>query len=139
MFKTLLSISAVETIFHLPNYFRQTLLVNSNKISFVNRSDALLELMNYMFRLNSQSKPISDFKIKHFLKCYQGFFSSTLIYESIFLASRLQAFSFAKDNLFDNDLVAGAFSGLVGQTIAMPWHQKSLQNSLGTRNEFIKV
>lgn len=41
-----------ETIFYLPNHFRQSVLVNSSNLSFVNRNDALLDLMNVMFKIN---------------------------------------------------------------------------------------
>ena len=41
-----------ETLFYLPNHLRQTILVNSSKISFANKDAALLDLMNVMFRIN---------------------------------------------------------------------------------------
>ena len=42
----------METVFYLPNHFRQTILVNSNSMSFVSKDAALLDLMNVMFKIN---------------------------------------------------------------------------------------
>lgn len=47
--RKLLGVAAADTLFHLPNHFRQNVLINSNRISFENKSDALLDLMNLMF------------------------------------------------------------------------------------------
>ena len=41
-----------ETLFYLPNHLRQTILVNSSKLSFASKDAALLDLMNVMFRIN---------------------------------------------------------------------------------------
>ncbi len=65
----LLTSLSVETIFYLPNHFRQTVLVNSNNISFAKTDSALLELMNYMFKLN-EARANEGFKIRNFLACY---------------------------------------------------------------------
>jgi hypothetical protein len=83
---------AIETIFYLPNHFRQTVLVNSNNISFAKSDVALLDLMNYMFKLNDRSRPISEFKISFFLSCYSQFWTSTLPYESLSICGRMLIF-----------------------------------------------
>ena len=51
LFGLLASSLMIETIFYLPNHFRQNVLVNSNNINFLKTDSALLELMNYMFHL----------------------------------------------------------------------------------------
>jgi hypothetical protein len=92
-FATLLTSSlAIETIFYLPNHFRQTVLVNSNNISFAKSDVALLDLMNYMFKLNNRSKPISEFRISFFLSCYSNFWTTTLPYESLSICGRIMLF-----------------------------------------------
>jgi hypothetical protein len=83
---------AIETIFYLPNHFRQTVLVNSNNISFAKSDVALLDLMNYMFKLNDRSRPISEFRISFFLSCYSKFWTGTLPYESLSFCSRMLIF-----------------------------------------------
>ena len=58
LFGLITSSLVIETIFYLPNHFRQTVLVNSNKISFAKADDALLDLMNYMFKLNERTRTV---------------------------------------------------------------------------------
>ena len=57
-FGLVMSSLAIETIFYLPNHFRQTVMVNSNNISFVKADSALLDLMNYMLKLNDAARPV---------------------------------------------------------------------------------
>jgi hypothetical protein len=110
--QTVIAVGGIETVFYLPNHFRQTVLVNSNRISFHKSSDALLELMNYMFKLNDKTKPIKEFKFSNFMACYQNFFKSTLYYETIFLTSRLQIYDSLKDTT--GSTVAGISGGMIG-------------------------
>ena len=80
----------IETIFFLPNYFRWTLLVQSSNISFANTTDALLDIMTYMFRL--QNKEVSEFKVSYFLTSYRNFWTTRLPYESLSFCSRFAMF-----------------------------------------------
>ena len=80
----------IETIFFLPNYFRWTLLVQSSNISFANTTDALLDMMTYMFRL--QNKEVSEFKVSYFLTSYRNFWTTRLPYESLSFCSRFAMF-----------------------------------------------
>ena len=85
----------METIFYMPNCFRQTILVNSNHISFVKPNDALLDLMNVMFRIDKdKAAPIREFRVINFLAPYKTFFNSTLFYEGIIMGSRMGIFEF---------------------------------------------
>lgn len=80
----------IETIFFLPNYFRWTLLVQSSNISFANTTDALLDMMTYMFRL--QNKEVSEFKVSYFLTSYRNFWTTRLPYESLSFCTRFAMF-----------------------------------------------
>ena len=89
------SCMVIETIFYMPNSFRQTILVNSNHISFLKPNDALLDLMNIMFRIDvDKVAPIREFKAINFLSPYKTFFTSTLFYESILMSARMSAFDY---------------------------------------------
>ena len=110
LFGLLTSSLAIETIFYLPNHFRQTVLVNSNNISFAKSDVALLDLMNYMFKLNDRSRPISEFRISFFLSCYSKFWTGTLPYESLSICCRMLIFERTKSDL--GTLSAGILSGL---------------------------
>jgi len=76
--KLLTGVAFIETVFYLPNHFRQSILVNSNKISFANKDQALLDLMNIMFKLSHTHQAnggvIQEFKISNFFACYRPFF-----------------------------------------------------------------
>jgi len=85
----------IETIFFLPNYFRWTLLVQSSNISFANTTDALLDMMNYMFRL--RNKEVSEFKVSYFLTSYRNFWTTRLPYESLSFCTRFAMFEWSKD------------------------------------------
>ena len=102
---------AIETIFYLPNHFRQTVLVNSNNISFAKSDVALLDLMNYMFKLNNRSRPISEFRISFFLSCYSHFWTTTLPYESFSICGRMLLFEKTRKDL--GTVPAGILSGIV--------------------------
>lgn len=102
---------AIETIFYLPNHFRQTVLVNSNNISFAKSDVALLDLMNYMFKLNNRSRPISEFKISFFLSCYSHFWKTTLPYEAFSICGRMFLFEQTKKEI--GIVPAGILSGIV--------------------------
>ena len=52
MVKTIGACAVAESLFYLPNHLRQTILVNSSFMNFANRNNALLDLMNAMFRIN---------------------------------------------------------------------------------------
>lgn len=108
--KLLTASIGIETIFYLPNHFRQTVLVNSNNISFAKTDVALLDLMNYMFKLNDRSRPVSEFRISYFLSCYKHFWTTTLPYESISFCSRMLLFDYTKKEL--GILPAGILSGI---------------------------
>lgn len=103
---------AIETIFYLPNHFRQTVLVNSNNISFVKSDAALLDLMNYMFHLNTNSEVIQEFRIAYFLRCYSHFWTSVLPYETLSFCSRSYLFSQMRDQI--GYLPAGFIAGATG-------------------------
>ena len=87
----------IETLFYLPNHFRQALLVNSNTISFTKSSDALLDLMNMMFKINTQGH--TEFKLTHFFAVYRNFFSTTMLYESFSIAGRIKLYRWFQDEL----------------------------------------
>ena len=87
------------------------MLVNSNNISFIKADNALLDLMNYMFRLNDQNRPINEFKISNFLSCYRHFWTSTLLYESGTFITRTLVFDYLKKDLGIS--AAGFLSGVI--------------------------
>jgi len=59
MFNTIGACAVFETLFYLPNHFRQTILVNSSFMNFLSRDAALLDLMNVMFKINrGENMPI---------------------------------------------------------------------------------
>lgn len=81
---------AMETIFYMPNCFRQSVLVNSNHISFTKPNDALLDLMNVMFKIDkANAAPIREFRVINFLAPYKTFFKSTLFYEGFVMGGRI--------------------------------------------------
>ena len=91
-----LGISMSETIFYLPNRFRQCLLASSAKIEAATAEKLLLDMMGEMFDL-SQSKVgagmgSEGFSLKNFAMCYRHFFRSTLAYESCSLWFRIIAY-----------------------------------------------
>ena len=87
------AVALLETIFYLPNHFRQTILVNSSFMSFASKDAALLDLMNVMFKINrGVNAPIQEFRLKNFYACYAPFFRMTLPYETLTLASRMTLF-----------------------------------------------
>ena len=87
---------AMETIFYMPNCFRQSVLVNSNHISFTKPNDALLDLMNVMFKIDkANAAPIREFRVINFLAPYKTFFKTTLFYEGLSMGGRIYMF----DNL----------------------------------------
>lgn len=47
----LLYSSLIETIFYLPNRFRQTVMLNTHNVAFTTSESALLSLMSIMFNL----------------------------------------------------------------------------------------
>lgn len=72
--KTLGTCGVFETLFYLPNHLRQTILVNSNSISFADKNKALLDLMNVMFKINQgKNAPIQEFRLGNFFSCYRPF------------------------------------------------------------------
>ena len=55
----LLAVSAVtETLFYLPNNFRQTLFIHSSVVNFQSRDNGLLAMMDYMFHLRSNKQSV---------------------------------------------------------------------------------
>jgi len=98
--------------------------VNSNLISFQRSSDALLDLMNFMFKLNDQSKPVQEFRLKNFIACYKNFFSTTLVYEAGTFCGRIKLFELLKDKF--GIFGAGVLSGAIMQTLMMPFYSRSL-------------
>ena len=75
MVKTVCTCAVFETLFYLPNHLRQTILINSSYMNFANRNDALLDLMNVMFRINrGVNAPIQEFRASNFFACYRPFF-----------------------------------------------------------------
>ena len=83
----------METVFYLPNHFRQTILVNSNSMSFVSKDAALLDLMNVMFKINrGENAAIQEFRLKNFYSMYKPFLSQTLPYECLSLGLRISLF-----------------------------------------------
>ena len=102
----------IETIFFLPNYFRWTLLTHSSNISFANTTDALLDLMNYMFRLQNKGHIISEFKVTYFLTSYRNFWTTRLPYESLSFCTRFALFDKTKD--WAGYAPAGVISGMAG-------------------------
>ena len=91
--------------------------MNSNNISFAKTDAALLDLMNYMFRLNDRSRPATEFKISYFLSCYSKFWTSCLPYESLSFCSRMLIFDQTRKDL--GTAFAGVLSGLTAQTITL--------------------
>jgi len=85
------TIVAAETVFYYPNHFRQIILVNSNHVSFADTSEALLDLMNVMFRLESNVR-MQAFSINNFFSSYRTFLKMTLPYETAFLFGRTKLF-----------------------------------------------
>lgn len=47
----LLGSSVLETLFYLPNRFRQAIMLNTHNVVFTNSENALLSLMSIMFNL----------------------------------------------------------------------------------------
>ena len=93
MFKTVGACALFETLFYLPNHFRQTILVNSSKLTFGNTSEVLLDLMNVMFNINrGVNTPVQEFRVLDFFACYKPFFGATLPYECLSLSLRLMLF-----------------------------------------------
>ena len=65
--KTVAVCGVFETLFYLPNHLRQTILVNSNSLSFVSKDAALLDLINLMFKINKGvNAPIQEFRLANF-------------------------------------------------------------------------
>lgn len=111
MFGLITSSFVIETIFYLPNHFRQTVLVNSNNISFAKADIALLDLMNYMFHLNDRNRAVSEFKISYFLACYRHFWTSTLPYETSSFCLRTVSFDYLRNDF--GIIPAGILSGII--------------------------
>lgn len=90
---------AIESIFYLPNRLRQSVLVNSNKISYAKFDEALLDTMADMFyipREGSLGPSTADrvsFRIVNFLSCYKKYFTSTMFYESLSITMRMGLFN----------------------------------------------
>lgn len=47
----LLGSSVLETLFYLPNRFRQAIMLNTHNVVYTNSENALLSLMSIMFNL----------------------------------------------------------------------------------------
>ena len=93
LIKSVSACAIFESLFYLPNHLRQTILVNSNFMSFANRDAALLDLMNVMFKINrGENAPIQAFKLSNFFACYRPFFTQTLPYECISIGLRMTIF-----------------------------------------------
>ena len=71
------------------------ILLNSNHVSFIKPNDALLDVMNIMFKIDADKvAPIREFKAINFLSPYKTFFTSTLFYESILMSIRMCGFEY---------------------------------------------
>lgn len=82
---------ASETLFYLPNHFRQTVMLHSNLISFAQPQQALLDVMNTIFKLDSSRNAGSQkFSIGNFFACYRSFFRSTMPYEALSYCLRVK-------------------------------------------------
>ena len=102
MVKSIGACALFETLFYLPNHFRQTILVNSSKLSFVNTTEVLLDLMNIMFNINrGTNAPIQEFRVFDFFAMYKPFFRATLPYECLSLSLRLMLF----DSIYNSELI----------------------------------
>ena len=108
----------METLFYLPNHLRQTILVNSNHVSFVSKDAALLDLMNVMFKINrGVNAPIQEFRLSNFFACYRPFVLQTLPYECLSLGLRLSLFEHlyqsCKDIPVGGTILAGSIAGAI--------------------------
>ena len=137
----------VETAFYLPNRFRQSLMVNTAKISFESSEKALLGLMSEMFNLGQTTGVAArdGFTVFNFLQCYRHFFRSTLLYESFSLTSRTLAYEILKGpspSQSDWLLSFGIGAGVQGLLFSGLWHKNITNHINGTlllnRKEFNK-
>ena len=76
--------------------------MNSSKLSFVNNTEVLLDLMNVMFNINrGKNAPVQEFRVLNFFACYKTFFGATLPYECLSLSLRLLLF----DSIYNSELI----------------------------------
>ena len=73
---------ALETVFYLPNRFRNVVLLNSLALDTTKSENALLGAMRYMFNLEQGVPGGNALSIRNFMQCYSHFFKSTLLYEA---------------------------------------------------------
>ena len=102
-----------ETVFYLPNRFRQNILLNTHNVAFESSEVALLDLMALMFNLHGKTD--LEFKIMNFVGSYRLFFCTTMLYESFFLASRIKLFDYLNkaNTFYPNSVLNGFASGVV--------------------------
>jgi hypothetical protein len=66
-------------------------MLNTHNVSYVQSENALLSLMSIMFNIQNKSD-VQEFKLRQFASCYRLFFTSTLMYESLSMTTRMKAF-----------------------------------------------
>ena len=120
----------METLFYLPNCFRQTLLVNSNNISFTQPSEALLDLMNIMFKVDSTKIiELYDLRLINIFSPYKTFFGSTMFYEGIGMGMRMTLYdTLEQKGPSTSSFVNGALSGMISQVLMQPLFLKNLKH-----------
>ena len=130
-----LASSVVETLFYLPNRFRQSIMLNTHNVAFTSSEGALLSLMSIIFNLQNKHT-IDEFKLKQFYSCYRLFFSSTLIYESMAVALRMKLFDFTQSQYESNPYLTGFGVGAIVQQATLPLFKLNIANhnySLGDK------
>jgi hypothetical protein len=103
-------------------------------VSFADTSEALLDLMNVMFRLENNVR-MQAFSIKNFFSAYRTFFKMTLPYEASFFFGRTKLFEKVQKEAVSAGvsetnvaLVGGPMIGAVTQLILNPLLRHNLIN-----------
>lgn len=127
----MLAVMGSETLFYLPNHFRQTIMVNSNLISFAQPTQAVLDMMNVMFRLESSRNSGSQkFTLGNFFAIYRSFFTKTMPYEALSFYLRVMLYKQIKATYETSpySLLAGPITGMFTQLAMQPLFLSNLVN-----------
>ena len=118
----------LETLFYLPNRFRNVVLLNSVALDTTSSENALLGAMKYMFNLEQGVPGGNAFSIRNFMQCYAHFFRSTMVYEAGSFCVRNLAYQQLKQGSMLDWPVSFAIGTLTQQVLLLPFYKRHLQN-----------
>ena len=117
----------LETLFYLPNRFRQSLFYNTMSINFETSENFLLGLMRRMFNLGERAyspnqgpqTKVEIFSFGRFAQIYHNFFRSTMLFEGCFYSFNYFAYSSLTEPISPKptDWAIAFMSGIITQGI----------------------